>query len=105
MEAIRTRRVHGSPDGFGGHKLALVSAGLSDVTFALTPKHEWDVAAGAALVESAGGFVSTFDHGRLCCNRRLPLISGLLACGANLRNPLLSLVSEHVPAEARQTHP
>ena len=91
--------------GSVAYKLALVSAGLADVTFTLTPKNEWDVAAGAALVESAGGFVSTLDRGRLCCNRRLTLISGLLACGANLRDPLLNLVSEQFPAEVRNSLP
>jgi myo-inositol-1(or 4)-monophosphatase len=91
------------PMGSVAYKLALVSAGLADITFTLTPKNEWDVAAGAALVESAGGFVGTLDHARLCCNRKSPLISGLLACGANLRDPLLSLVSEHIPAKDHQT--
>ena len=38
--------------GSVAYKLALVSAGLADATFTLTPKHEWDVAAGAALVKS-----------------------------------------------------
>src|SRR5438874_1789355 len=47
------------PMGSVAYKLALVSAGLADATFTLTPKHEWDVAAGAALVESAEGFVRT----------------------------------------------
>src|SRR5580692_661017 len=35
--------------GSVAYKLALVSAGLADVTFTLTPKNEWDVVAGAAL--------------------------------------------------------
>jgi len=33
------------PMGSVAYKLALVSAGLADVTFTLTPKNEWDVAA------------------------------------------------------------
>src|SRR3984885_14202894 len=40
--------------GSVAYKLALVAAGLADVTFTLTPKNEWDVAAGAALVTAAG---------------------------------------------------
>ena len=36
--------------GSVAYKLALVSAGLADITFTLTPKNEWDVVAGAALV-------------------------------------------------------
>ena len=36
------------PMGSVAYKLALVGAGLADTTFTLTPKNEWDVAAGAA---------------------------------------------------------
>jgi myo-inositol-1(or 4)-monophosphatase len=87
------------PMGSVAYKLGLVAAGLADVTFTLTPKNEWDIAAGAALVESAGGFVRTLDLERLWCNRRSPLVSGLLACGANLREPLLNLVGKHLQTE------
>ena len=56
--------------GSVAYKLALVSAGLADITFTLTPKNEWDVVAGAALVLSAGGFVSTLEKTSLTANRR-----------------------------------
>ncbi len=85
------------PMGSVAYKLALVSAGLADVTFTLTPKNEWDVVAGAALVESAGGFVSTLEKASLTANRRDPLLSGLLACGPFLKNELLTLVEPHIP--------
>src|SRR5712671_2805 len=39
------------PMGSVAYKLALVSVGLADVTFTLTPKNEWDVVAGEALVQ------------------------------------------------------
>jgi myo-inositol-1(or 4)-monophosphatase len=84
------------PMGSVAYKLALVSAGLADVTFTLTPKNEWDVVAGAALVESAGGFVSTLEKTRLRANRRNPLLSGLLAGGPFLKEELLALVAPHV---------
>ncbi|HYK50670.1 MAG TPA: 3'(2'),5'-bisphosphate nucleotidase CysQ [Terriglobales bacterium] len=80
------------PIGSVAYKLALVSAGLADATFTLTPKHEWDVAGGAALVSSAGGFVSTLQNSALQCNNKSPLLSGLLACGPFLRDELLSLL-------------
>jgi myo-inositol-1(or 4)-monophosphatase len=85
------------PMGSVAYKLGLVAAGLADITFTLTPKHEWDVAAGAALVESAGGFVVTLDNTALLCNQRKPLLSGLLAGGPALKDPLLSLVQSHLP--------
>ena len=40
--------------GSVAYKLGLVAAGLADITFTLTPKNEWDVAAGAALVRKRG---------------------------------------------------
>ncbi len=87
--------------GSVAYKLALVSAGLADITFTLTPKNEWDVVAGAALVESAGGFVSTLERTSLKANRRNPLLSGLLASGPLMKDRLLELVGPHIPvAEA-----
>jgi myo-inositol-1(or 4)-monophosphatase len=82
--------------GSVAYKLALVSAGLADVTFTLTPKNEWDVVAGAALVQSAGGFVSTLEKTNLTANRRDPLLSGLLASGPLLKDELFSLVGPHI---------
>ncbi|MFY9909107.1 MAG: 3'(2'),5'-bisphosphate nucleotidase CysQ [Candidatus Sulfotelmatobacter sp.] len=84
------------PMGSVAYKLARVSAGLADVTFTLTPKNEWDVVAGAALVESAGGFVSTLEKTSLTANRRDPLLSGLLACGPFLKDELLALLESHL---------
>ncbi|MGA8501092.1 MAG: 3'(2'),5'-bisphosphate nucleotidase CysQ [Candidatus Sulfotelmatobacter sp.] len=84
------------PMGSVAYKLALVSAGLADITFTLTPKNEWDVVAGAALVQSAGGFVSTLEKTKLIANRRDPLLSGLLASGPFLKDELLSLVAPHI---------
>ena len=78
--------------GSVAYKLALVSVGLADITFTLTPKNEWDVVAGAALVQSGGGFVSTLEKTQLKANRRDPLLSGLLASGPFLKDELLGLV-------------
>lgn len=88
------------PMGSVAYKLALVAAGRADITFTLTPKNEWDVAAGAALVASAGGFVATLDNAPLRCNNRNPLLSGLMASGPQLREPLLSVLEKHLPAAA-----
>jgi myo-inositol-1(or 4)-monophosphatase len=94
------------PMGSVAYKLGLVAAGLADVTFTLTPKNEWDVAAGAALVESAGGFIATLDNMPLRCNHRNPLLSGLLACGPFLREPLLSALERRLqPDTVARTHP
>lgn len=89
------------PMGSVAYKLARVAAGLADITFTLTPKNEWDVAAGAALVQSAGGFVATLDNTPLRCNNRNPLLTGLMASGPLLREPLLAALEGHLPASTR----
>jgi myo-inositol-1(or 4)-monophosphatase len=88
------------PMGSVAYKLALVSAGLADATFTLTPKNEWDVVAGAALLLSAGGFVGTIDNVELTTNRRNPLLSGLLASGPFLQRELCALLESRsrIPA-------
>ena len=83
------------PMGSVAYKLGLVAAGRADLTFTLVPKNEWDVAAGAALVESAGGWALKLDHSPLRCNQKNPLISGLLAGSPFLRSPLLALLERH----------
>jgi myo-inositol-1(or 4)-monophosphatase len=92
------------PMGSVAYKLGLVAAGKADVTFTLTPKNEWDVTAGAALVESAGGFVATLDNSPLHCNNRNPLLSGLMASGPELRAPLLAALEGHLPVAAARGH-
>ena len=89
------------PMGSVAYKLARVSAGLADITFTLTPKHEWDVAAGAALVLSGGGFVETLDS-PLVCNRKDPLISGLIAGGPLLKDELLEFLAPYTQAVVRK---
>lgn len=89
--------------GSVAYKLALVSAGLADITFTLTPKNEWDVAAGAALVLSGGGFVATLENADFRANNKNPLLSGLIACGPHLRGELLSLLEPHLhPATSQE---
>jgi len=67
------------PMGSVAYKLALVAAGLADATWTLVPKHEWDVAAGVALVLAAGGAVRTKDGSPLRFNQPRPRLTGLAA--------------------------
>lgn len=82
------------PMGSVAYKLARVAAGLSNATFTLSPKHEWDIAAGAALVTIAGGHIQLLDGSPLLCNREFTLVPGLIACGPLLKNELLQFLSE-----------
>jgi myo-inositol-1(or 4)-monophosphatase len=63
--------------GSVAYKLALVAAGRADATWTLVPKHEWDVAAGVALVLAAGGAVRAGTPEEARFNRPRPLLSRL----------------------------
>ena len=76
------------PMGSVAYKLALVAAGLADATWTLAPKHEWDVAAGVALVLAGGGRVRTLDGTPLQFNQRRPWLSGLAAYPESLEAAL-----------------
>jgi myo-inositol-1(or 4)-monophosphatase len=70
------------PVGSVAYKLALVAAGAADATWTLRGKHEWDVAAGAALVRAAGGTVWLPHDGEPHFNQRHPRFSGFAAASA-----------------------
>jgi myo-inositol-1(or 4)-monophosphatase len=84
------------PMGSVAYKLALVAAGMADATWTLNPKNEWDIAAGVALVESAGGYVQFLPNSRPRFNKRDTLLPGLFACGPLLGDQIRSLLSQYM---------
>ncbi len=52
--------------GSVAYKLARVACGLADATWTLVPKHEWDVAAGVALIHAAGGWAKNLQGEYRC---------------------------------------
>jgi len=80
------------PTGSVAYKLALVSAGLADATWTLSPKHGWDIAAGVALVNSAGGCVCCIRNAKLEFNRRELLLPGLVAGSKGIVEHVLQLI-------------
>jgi len=72
------------PTGSVAYKLGLVATGLADATWTLTPKHEWDVAAGVALVLAAGGAIVTGSPAEARFNRETPKLSRLIAAPPGL---------------------
>ncbi|MEZ5994746.1 MAG: inositol monophosphatase family protein [Hyphomonadaceae bacterium] len=70
------------------YRLALVASSLGDAAVLFGWKHDWDIAAGAAIVEAAGGRVSDLWGGPLAFNQEIPRTPGVAASGAIL-HPLL----------------
>lgn len=66
----------------GALKFCRVAEGLADAYPRATPSSAWDIAAGQALVEAAGGVVLSED-GRALCYRMTPAwpVSGFVAFG------------------------
>lgn len=80
------------PMGSVAYKMGLVAAGLADATWTLTPKNEWDVAAGTALVTAAGGSVMYPDGSTPTFNNPDPLIPGLVAVPVGIATAVKGLI-------------
>ena len=87
--------------GSVAYKLARVACGLADATWTLVPKHEWDVAAGVALINAAGGWARNLHGEPPRFNQPHPWLSGLIAAGPGLSQwltPVFLLDGETVEA-------
>lgn len=79
--------------GSVAYKLGLVAIGRAHATWTLVPKHEWDVAAGVALVCFAGGIVLQLNGEPPTFNQPDPIFRGLIAfssAGLAKLHPFLS---------------
>lgn len=78
------------------YKLALIAAGRANTTFSLGPKNEWDIAAGVALIEAAGGKVTEKSGERFTFNQANTLVSGIIAATAADYTTVWSLIQSAV---------
>jgi myo-inositol-1(or 4)-monophosphatase len=77
-----------NPIGSVAYKLALVAAGRADATFTRTPKSEWDIASGAALIVEAGGRITDIDGGEMRFNKPSVKLKGFVASNAFLHDEI-----------------
>jgi myo-inositol-1(or 4)-monophosphatase len=77
-----------NPIGSVAYKLALVAAGRADATFTRTPKSEWDIASGAALIIEAGGRITDIEGGEMRCNKPSVKLKGFVASNAFLHDEI-----------------
>ncbi len=76
------------------YRMALVASAKADASFALMPKWEWDVAAGALLVSEAGGLVTDPCGFPLKFNTREAKVPGFLAAAPKLHHILAERMSD-----------
>ncbi len=87
--------LHVELTGSVAYKLALIAAGRVDATFSLTPKNEWDVCAGTALITEAGGNITDRYGKPLRFNqRRETLLPGIIASNAALYPAIVQMLRE-----------
>ena len=91
-ERFRGAPFHIRPVGSIAYKLALVAIGKADLTASLEPKNEWDIAAGALLVEAAGGKVTDLTGECLRFNRPGTLVNGIVAGPDQLVDKMLAQI-------------
>ncbi|HUY38750.1 MAG TPA: 3'(2'),5'-bisphosphate nucleotidase CysQ [Candidatus Binataceae bacterium] len=92
-----------SPTGSVAYKLALVAAGKGDATFTRSPKSEWDIASGAALIALGGGTITDIRGRKLRFNNRNVKLEGLIADNTTLHRQLIE-VAPHPPIKSSQRH-
>jgi myo-inositol-1(or 4)-monophosphatase len=92
------------PIGSVAYKLALVAAGRADATFTRSPKSEWDIASGAALIIEAGGRITDADGSELRFNKPSVELQGFVASNKLLHDELERLITHTATARNKPTH-
>lgn len=71
------------------YRMALVANGTYDAMMALSSKYEWDTAAGALIVQEAGGLATTHTGAALPYNQPTPTHRSLVCAGPALHAAIL----------------
>ncbi|HMI95056.1 MAG TPA: 3'(2'),5'-bisphosphate nucleotidase CysQ [Micropepsaceae bacterium] len=79
------------------YRMALVAAGEFDAMISLSPKSDWDVAAGDLIVHEAGGRVTTREGDLLIYNREKPEHRSVICAGPPLQARLLARLHDFRP--------
>lgn len=88
-----TDRIALQPLGSVAYKFGRVAAGVAEATFTPQPRNEWDICAGVALVEAAGGR-ATDRHGRpYVFNQPKTLVDGVCATNGRIHGEILALMA------------
>jgi myo-inositol-1(or 4)-monophosphatase len=82
------------PRGSVAYKCGLVAAGRYEGVLTHNPRHEWDICAGVAIIEAAGGRV-TDRHGQpYRFNQADPLKNPLIGTNSHVHAALMAVLNE-----------
>lgn len=106
IDASRSEIKRGEFDPFKGivelritgsiaYKLARVASGQADGTWSRGPKHEWDICAGALLVQEAGGVCVDLDNNPFQFNKSWPKVNGIIADNGHLHQEIVTSLAPH----------
>ena len=76
------------------YRLALVAQGRYDAMLTLRDSWEWDIAAGALLLEESGARISDRHGAPLVFNNARPLLPGVVAAGQGVHGALQGALAE-----------
>lgn len=82
------------PTGSIAYKLSLIAQGAAHAALSVTPKHEWDIAAGVLIAQEAGAFVTDIFKRPFVFNQERPIVPGVLAAAPQAMALLGPLVDE-----------
>jgi myo-inositol-1(or 4)-monophosphatase len=80
------------PVGSIAYRLAQVAAGYADATCTFQPRHEWDIAAGVALVTSGGGTVQSITGRPIVFNQSTAEVEPFYALNRRCTRPLTEIL-------------
>ncbi|HYD45088.1 MAG TPA: 3'(2'),5'-bisphosphate nucleotidase CysQ [Phenylobacterium sp.] len=75
------------------YRLCLVASGVFDVALTLTPKNDWDLAAGDLIAKEAGAFVGDHQGHEFIYNRAQPMQKSLVCAAPGLAPLILERVA------------
>lgn len=82
------------PCGSIAYKLARLAAGMMDSVISLTPKNEWDIAAGVVLVKQAGGTVRDKSNSEFVFNQNNTLVNGVVGASSEAYDLVWKIIKQ-----------
>ncbi|MGH8071132.1 MAG: inositol monophosphatase family protein [Candidatus Entotheonellia bacterium] len=82
------------PKGSVAYKCGLIAAGRYEGVFTYNPRNEWDICAGVAIIEAAGGRVTDGRGQPYRFNQPDPLKNPLLGTNAHVHAALMAVLNE-----------